>query len=64
MSKTYDINGKTFRYNYDEALLCWIDEEGEVVNAIGLSREDWEDDAEYWCEVYAERIEEELRYLY
>lgn len=63
-SKTYEVNGKQFRYDYDKALLCWVDEEFGIVDEIGLSRENWEDNPQYWCEVYAERIAEEISYLW
>ena len=61
-SKTYKINGREFRYNYDDALLCWVYED-ETIDEIGLIRDNWEENPEYWCETYYSRIEEEMAYL-
>ena len=63
LSKIYKVNHRSFRYDYDYAMLCWIDENGETVDEIGLSRDNWDENPEYWCETYYYRIEEELAYL-
>lgn len=63
LSKIYKVNHRRFRYNYDNALLCWIDENGEVIDEIGLSRDNWKEDPRGWCEEYSARIDEELMYL-
>ena len=31
LSKIYKVEHRRFRYNYDNALLCWIDENGEAI---------------------------------
>lgn len=64
--RTYkSSDGKTFRYDYDNAMLQWVDPDNgmEVIDEYGLSRDDWEDNPEYWVEDMSYRIEEELGYL-
>lgn len=67
-SKVIKRNGKQFRYDYTGAYLQWVGDLGEgleVIEEIGLRRENWENKAsrnEYidgWCD----ELEEELAYL-
>lgn len=62
--RDYSVDGRIFRYDYSKALLCWIDDDGKNIDAIGLSRDNWAENPEYWCEVYSARIDEELSYLW
>lgn len=62
--RRYDVDGRQFCYDSNKALLCWVDSEGEVLDAMGLSLSNWEENPQYWCEVYAARIDEELSYLW
>ena len=64
--RTYkSSDGKTFRYDYDNALLQWVDPDNgmEVIDEYSLSRDGWEENPEYWVEDMSCRIEEELSYL-
>lgn len=56
LSKIYKFEGWKFRYDYDNALLCWIDDDGSVLDEVGLSRDNWAENPEYWCEAYYGRI--------
>jgi adenylate cyclase class IV len=35
----------------------------EVIDSIGLSKENWKDNPEYWIEEYSDQITEECHYL-
>lgn len=62
--KTYKVDGKIFRYDNGNALLCWIDEDGKNISCIGLSRDNWAENPEYWCEMYSYEIDVECSYLW
>lgn len=53
-----------FHYNQDEALLeyGYITADGEfnVIDATGLSRDNWNEDNDYWLDLYEMAIEDEL----
>ena len=53
-----------FRYNQDKALLeyGYINGDGEleVLDATGLSRDNWDEDPNYWLDLYEMAIEDEL----
>ena len=53
-----------FRYNQDQALLeyGYINGDGEleVLDATGLSRDNWIEDNDYWMDLYEMAIEDEL----
>jgi len=75
-SKTYKVKGRLYRYSYDRAEIEWISwfdydtEDGEMVEvklaepralaSIGLSPDEWADGPEYWVNVYAADIDEEI----
>ena len=54
-SKLYTLNGKTYRYDFDKALVEWVRKPSKetlaadivegytVIDCIGLARENWED---------------------
>lgn len=58
-SKVYKFKRRSFRYNYGTSSLQWI-YGTEVVDEVGLSRDNWEDNPKYWVEKYYDDIEEEL----
>lgn len=75
-SKIYKVGGWPLRYNYEQALLelvyDWdLDDDGnkvplaepDVLDAVGLSRENWKDDRQYWLERYAADLNEEVGHL-
>ena len=46
------------KYGHD----LWEIENGYVViDGIGLGRESWKENPEYWCEVYSEELDCEIR---
>lgn len=65
-----------YRYNYAEGVLEYVskfdfDTEGsdlivrelpqwQVVSSIGLSRENWQDNPEYWVDLYQNELDEEV----
>lgn len=68
-----------FRYNYTDALLEYVSrwdcemKDGELVDiihknwrvaaGIGLSRNDWKDNPEYWVETYKAEIDAETAHI-
>ena len=56
-----------FRYNEKNAMLEYGYVNGggtfEVVDAVGLSRDDWNEDNEHWLAMYELYIEDELHYI-
>jgi len=61
-SKIIKIQKRSFRYNYEDAVLEWVFN-GEVVDSIGLSRKGFETAGESYCQEYYNDIEEETWYL-
>ena len=53
-----------FRYNQDKALLeyGYINGDGEftVIDATGLSRDNWDEDHDHWMDMYEMAIQEEM----
>lgn len=58
-------NGRTFVYDDSTATLKWVDYEYGLgtLCEFGLSREDWEENPDYWIEQMNYRIDEELGYM-
>lgn len=42
-SKVVTRKGRKYRYDYKDCYLQWVDKGGDVVDEIGLSRENWDD---------------------
>lgn len=61
-SKIYHVNGKEFRYNYDTCSIEWVSD-GEVIDETGCYLEDWQESPKGMCEMFADRLDEELEYL-
>lgn len=77
-SRIYMVGDKSFRYNYNTSELEWVDKsdiqytddgvkvvetkEWEVVDSIGLSRENFEENPMYWCNDYSDQISEECKF--
>lgn len=58
--------GRRYRYNYDTSCLEWVVRENnkeDVLDSIGLSRENFESDRRHWVETYDDEITEELHFL-
>lgn len=43
-SKAVKRKGRFFRYDYSGCYLQWITKSGELIDEIGLCKENWEDD--------------------
>jgi hypothetical protein len=68
-----------FRYNYTDSVLEYVSrwdfrkidgkyqdvmlEDWEVVSNIGLSRESWKENPQYWIDTYQDELDEECAYL-
>ena len=67
-SKNYEFEGSTYRYNFEECLLEYVYQEEEsgqykMIDAIGLSKDEWEDAHDYWIEIYNEQLDQEFANL-
>ena len=40
-SSVYKRKKNKFRYDYEYAIVEWLDENDEVIDSVGLSRENW-----------------------
>lgn len=59
-------SGRRYRYNYDKSCLEWVVRENnkeDVLDSVGLSRENFESDRRLWVETYDDEIAEELYFL-
>lgn len=63
METTKNYNGRTYVYNHDKAMIEWRDEELGTLESYGLSNENFDENPDYWFEVFHNRIEEELANL-
>jgi len=63
-SEVKKLKHRSFRYDFEHAVLEFIytNDEGkiEVLDGYGLSRDEWNENADYWIERYYEIIEEEV----
>ncbi len=68
-SKIVRKSGRKFRYNYERALIEWIDKdengEWEVIAAVGLRKENWENKElrDEYLFAWNVDIDDELRYM-
>jgi hypothetical protein len=65
-SRTYKDGSFKFRYNYTRCVLELIvvtKGEVEVIDASGLSRDNWEDNPKYWVGVYRDELDEAVRWI-
>lgn len=59
--KIYKSGGWNFRYDDKENKLILIDpEDGSEVDSMGLNRDDWKENPQYWCDTYADSLESEI----
>lgn len=47
--RTFYRNGKTIKYLPESQVIAWV-YEGEIVECLGLSEHEFNDDPEYWIE--------------
>lgn len=55
-SKTYDCKTGKCRYNYLDRSLELIDNDGNVIDSVGLSQADWKENPQYWIDMYSDDI--------
>lgn len=64
MSKLYRFKNRFYRYSEKQALLEFVwPEENMVVDSVGLSKLNWEEDKMYWIEKYHNELDEELAHM-
>lgn len=64
MSKLYRFKNRFYRYNEKQALLEFVwPEENVVVDSVGLSKLNWEENKMYWIEKYHNELDEELAHM-
>jgi len=57
-SRVFKVENRRFRYNRKSAMLEQIDEDNDVITAIGLSRESASEGLRYWCEMWNTELDE------
>lgn len=70
--KTIVANDRIFYYDEKKALLFYVAKEdivvddylviekGEILDSIGLSKENWEENPSYWAEKYNDQLDKRL----
>lgn len=61
-SKVIRSGNKKFRYDYEHGMLQYIDDNGEVIDEIGLSIANWRESPDYWADQYAYELDNEMQY--
>ena len=62
MKKKITYKGRIYKYDSEKALLQWVNGKA-IVDSVGLSRENWADNPQYWVEVWHEELDQESKYL-
>lgn len=59
--KIYKSGNWKFRYDDSNNRLVLIDpEDGSEIDSMGLSKDDWNDNPQYWCDAYADSLDSEI----
>ena len=59
-SRVYRHDKRRFRYNFEESVLEYLDDNNEAIDVIGLSRENWKDNPKYWVEKYSDELDRDV----
>lgn len=64
-SKVVKRKGRRYRYDYKDAYLQWVDENDEIVDEVGLHKENWEnrEARNEYIDGWRAELDEELAYL-
>ena len=66
-SKVYKAGAGHYRYNYKKSVLEYIYKndykEWEAIDCQGLDNENWEENPQYWCDLYNDENQEEMKIL-